>query len=809
MLWGACDALFTPRPLGPFVDVAGVVGGEFGELVEGGGKPYAVAAALLGELRANVATILVLEDVQWADEASLDVLRIVARRLETVPALVICTYRDDELDRRHPLWVVLGELVSAGARRLAVEPLSPGAVATLAGPHDVDADELFRKTAGNPFFVVAALAAAESGIPNTVRDVVLARVVRLSPEGRALLETVAVLPPQAELWLLEAVASEVVGRVEECLNSGLLAAVSGGVAFRHELARLAVVASLAPDRRAALHRAALGALTTPPGGTLDLARLADHAVAAGDGRAVLEYVPAAAARAASLGAHREAAAQYAAALRFSGRLEPAERAELLARRAQECYLTDQNDDAIEAAKGALQLYRELGDHRREGNALRELSEIVWCPGRVRESEQAGREAVAVLSELRPDRELAIAYCNLSMLCEDSEEAIAWGRRALELAEDLGDDEIVVEALRSFGLAEVQAGERGGVETLERALALAEERRLVSQVGRVFNNLVISGVWIRDYVLADRYLDAGFEYCGEHGLELYRLYMLAHRARSELDQGRWATAAESAALVLRVPRAATTPRILALVVLGLVRARQGDPDVWMLLDEAQLLAEPTGELARIGPVAAARAEAAWLEGRHEAVAEATEAALELARRRKSSWQLGELCYWRWRAGVREAIPPEAAEPYALQIAGDWPRAAELWTQIGCPYEAALAVADGDREDALRRALGELHRLGAQPAAAFVARRLRERGARALPRGPRRSTRHNPAGLTDRELDVLALITEGLHNAEIADRLFLSRKTVDHHVSAILRKLEVPSRGQAGVAAIRLGLSTQDR
>ena len=291
--------------------------------------------------------------------------------------------------------------------------------------------------------------------------------------------------------------------------------------------------------------------------------------------------------------------------------------------------------------------------------------------------------------------------------------------------------------------------------------------------------------------------------------MHRLYLIANRARAELDTGRWTDAVNSAAAVLRVPRASTTPRIMTLVILALVRARRGDPQVWDPLDEAWALAEPTRELLRVAPVAAERAEAAWLEGRNETIAESTEMALDLAVRRRSSWRIGELACWRRRAGSQEEIPAGAAEPFALELRGKREAAAQRWTEIGCPYEAALALADADEDDALRRALAELHRLGARPAAAIVARRLHERGARGVARGPRRTTKANPANLTTRELEVLQLVAQGLRNADIADRLFLSRKTVAHHVSAILRKLDVASRGQAGAKALQLGIVGQDR
>jgi DNA-binding CsgD family transcriptional regulator len=220
----------------------------------------------------------------------------------------------------------------------------------------------------------------------------------------------------------------------------------------------------------------------------------------------------------------------------------------------------------------------------------------------------------------------------------------------------------------------------------------------------------------------------------------------------------------------------------------------------------LLADSTGEPQLIYPAAAARAEIAWLDGDPHGIAEATNDALALALERGDSWAAGELACWRWRAGFHDELPAAlVAKPYRLSIAGDWGAAAERWRTIGCPYEATLALADADDQAALRQALEELNRLGARPAAAIVARRLRERGIRSVPRGPRPITRQNPAGLTARELEVLALLAEGLRNAQIAERLVLSTKTVDHHVSAVLRKLDVSTRGEASAKATRLGLT----
>jgi DNA-binding CsgD family transcriptional regulator len=213
---------------------------------------------------------------------------------------------------------------------------------------------------------------------------------------------------------------------------------------------------------------------------------------------------------------------------------------------------------------------------------------------------------------------------------------------------------------------------------------------------------------------------------------------------------------------------------------------------------------SGELPRLAPVAVARAEAAWLEGRNDAILAFTEETHALAVGLRAMSVVGDLALWRRRAGLEEEPPPALPEPYSLTLGGDHERAASWWAAHRCPFEAALALADSQADAALHRALSRFQKLDARPAAAIVARRLRDRGARGLPRGPRAATRRNPAGLTSREAEVLALLEQGLTNPVIADRLFLSVKTVDHHVAAILRKLGVRSRGEAAAVSVRRGL-----
>jgi DNA-binding CsgD family transcriptional regulator/tetratricopeptide (TPR) repeat protein len=801
VLWGTCDPLFTPRPYGPLFAIAEGTGGELGTALAQGANPHQVALVLARELRSPPPTLLVLEDLHFADEATLDVFTLLVRRAEATPALVVGTCRDDALENAHPLRRVLGELATAGVRRLKLAPLSPDAVGQLAAPHGVGGQALYDKTGGNPFFVVEVLAGGSEEIPPTVKDAVLARAMRLSPIARQLLEAAAVVPQRAELWLLEALAGAAVEAVDECVGAGMLVPEGDGVVFRHELARLSLESSVGPASKARLHRRALAAISGRPAHPLDFARLAHHAEAAGDAVAVVRFAVPAAERASSMGAHREAAAQYGRVLR-SGAGPPLEqRADVLERRSHECYLTDQSDEAIAALEEALECRRALGDRLGEGRTLTRLSYILWCPGRARESGRAAREAVAVLEPLPASRELAKAYANLARSIGETDGWAAgagWGERALQLALDLGDTETALEAKRTLA----RALPDGGLEAMGQVFDDAQRAGLVEETGSTYGWLADNALDARRYDMAADQLARGLEYCSDHGLELFRLYLLSHRARLYLAQGRWAQAAETADAVLRIPRTSIMPRITALTVLGLVRARRGDPGHRPLLDEAWDLARPTGEIGRFGRVAAARAEAAWLISDPDGVASATELALALALRCGSALA-DELAVWRHRAGLGPQEPVVAGSPHGLQLAGSWDAARASWVEAGCPYEAALCLADADDEARLRLALEELLELGARPAAAMLARRLRERGVVSLPRGPRPTTLQNQYGLTARELEVLALVNEGLQNGQIADRLVVSVRTVDHHVEAILRKLGAKTRADARVTATSLG------
>ncbi|HEV2237729.1 MAG TPA: AAA family ATPase [Ktedonobacterales bacterium] len=809
VLWGACEALFTARPLGPLYDIARQAPDPLRQLLARETNRAALFAAVLDELaRGPLPTVLVIEDVHWADEATLDLIKFLGRRVSRTSGCLILTFRDDELGGDHPLRLVLGDLPARELTRIALPALSEAAVRALAAPARRSPAQVYALTGVNPFFVTALLAPGAGDAPASVADAVLGRKARLAPEAQRLLELVAVAPSRIEWRVIASISPEHAAALDACLSAGMLALADGMLGYRHELARQAVEAALPPPRRQALHAGILRALLASEGVDVSLARLVHHASFAEDAAQVLRFAPEAARQAAARGALREAVALYQVALKYAAHLQPQPHAELLEALANALYVHGRFPDALAPTNEALAIWRALDQPESVGRTLALLSRLdrYVVPAA---ADAHARAAVALLETLPPGQELARAYANLAglrMVVSDRAQVLLWGRRAIELAERLHDPATECAALNSIGCATWCAGDESGRLMLERSLRLAQELDADSDVLRAFSNLAENAAKHRDFELASRYVDEGLRYSTDRDLDEMIGCLRDTRARVRFDRGEWSAAEEEATALIGTSWRSGPDRTFDLVIIGQLRARRGDPGVAAVLDQARDMAHATREMQFITPVAAARAEWRWLRGDLEGCRAEARVGYELALAVDEPWHWGEAALWLWRGGGLDEAPPRTPAPFALEIAGDWRAAAQAWEALGCPYERALALLAGD-EAAQRTALAILEGLGAAPAADIVRRRLLAAGARGLPRGPRPATQANPHGLTPRQLEILLLLAEGLHNAEIADRLSTTPKTVEHHVSAVLAKLGVRSRAEAVRMAFHLGVAAR--
>ncbi|GIM88912.1 ATP-binding protein [Paractinoplanes toevensis] len=804
VVWGACDPLLTPRALGPLHDIARALGGRLRDRIADAPRVEVFDLFLTALDRPPQAArpVVVLEDLHWADEATLDMVAFLGRRLALCRALLLITYREEEIAPDHRLRTVLAGLPRGLTRRVSLPPLSAAAVAEMARRAGRNSPDVYAVTGGNPLLVTEVLAARTEGVPPTVRDLVLSRLAALTEPARDVARLVSVVPAHTSAELLAGRAAA----VDECLAGGILTAKGDGVAFRHELLRRAVEESLSPVRRMALHAEVLAALSSRPG--VDPARLVHHAHHAADTAAVLRWAPVAARRAASLGAYRQAAALYVIALPLTADHPPAERAALLEEYADAAYHGGLSGEAIDARRRALALREELGDPRRVGGNLRWVSRLLWWNGRPDEARAAAWRAVRVLEAVPPGRELAAAYSNLSqlfMLAGELPEAISWGRRALELALLTGDRDTELHAMVNIGSARWNAGDRAGIAELERAHEQAAAAGLDDHAGRALVNLGTSAVDACDFATAESTFDRMVAFLSARDLDGYTRHVLGHRARLELFRGDWRAALDDAEQALTGPPVPGPSLVPAIAVRLTVRGRLGESGLLGAARDAADRAYRSGEIQFVGPAAVLLAELYWLAGDDERAAAEARRGLAVAERGGQQagqpWFLGELAFWLWRCGGLEAPPASTAEPYRLLITGEWERAAAWWRERGCPYPEAEALSGGDPVAALRI----YDRLDAVPAARRLRATLRERGL-PVPRGPRPATAADPTGLTGRQREVLALLAEGLSNADIAARLTLSAKTVDHHVSAVLAKLGVSTRGQAAAAARRLNIGS---
>jgi DNA-binding CsgD family transcriptional regulator/tetratricopeptide (TPR) repeat protein len=802
--WGSCDPV--PRPLGAILETAEALGIDIPRDDRG-----TTSSRFLDGIRAAPrAPVVIVEDIHWADEATLECLAYLGRRVHRTSALVLVTTRDDEIPAGHPVRIMLGDLLSAAGARI-VEPrrLSRSAVERLVGD-GAAGRRVWEVAGGNPFLTSELRGAAGNEIPVTLRDAAAARMARLSAAGRTAAEVAAVAGQRCEAWLLERMLAAEAEAVDECIDHGLLIASDDRLSFRHELARLAVLEGISPPRRISIHRRLFDILEATPASRGDTARLVHHAIGAADHDAVLRLAPKAAVEAAQRSSHREAAQHYRRALDVAGVLGDAERAALLESYAVECHMTDDRDAAISALEEVVSLHRTRGDRLRTADGLVRMTTVLFRAGRTDDAEEAARAALTEIDGLPltgTHVRVYRAHAYLRMLTRNSQEAIAWARRALDAAAEIGETD-VADIRNALGSALVVAGDIDeGERELGAAVALAHTRADPLQEALAASNL---GSALGEMGFPHRarpHLEWSIRLGEDHDVGAAESYASAWYALTDLSLGLWTAAAERAGEILSRPSSPPIAVVMARICLGRLAARRGDADVWMHLDAALELADQTRTLQRQAPVRAARAEAAWLEGDLDRTRAEAEAQFARAVAHGHLPFTAELGFWLTQSGVEVTLPQDPADGYGLLARGRWSEAAGVWADRGGVYERALAQSFGD-EHARRDALGMLDELGALPLARRVRRSLREAGVRGIPRAPG-TARRAAAGLTARELEVLRLLAEGMSNAAIARRLMISARTVDHHVSAVLAKTGTSARGEAVAKALQEGVVSLGR
>lgn len=803
--WGMCDALYTPQTLGPIYDIAISLCKKTRILAESGTNSVALFPALLSELSKPVLQILVIEDIHWADYATLDFVKYIARRIAVLSTVLIVSFRDDEIDHAHPVQAVFGDLQSRQITRIKLLPLSLSSVEALNTSAAYDANHLMKVTGGNPFFLSELLAFPSEdlhSIPVSIKETVNARLNRLTEAEREFVEFVSIIPGAIDIKIAAHCTPDAEMLAMACLGKNILKIdADNALRFRHELGRLATLSRIPSGKLRRLHATLLAQLVKASGTKL-ASQIVHHAEGAGDAKAVLKYAPAAADQAATAGSHREAAAHLATALKFVDEAEPEKAALLYERWAYEAGLSLRIDeDVIEARRHAITLWRALGRTEKVGDNLRWLSRLLWYRGEAVQANRYADEAVRILEDGSPSREKALALSlrsQIHMLNGRMDEAILWGERALEAASNVEGPDIQAHALNNIGTAKIFRGDRSGLDDLEKSLSLAKAHDLHEDAARVYTNLAEYAVEFREYDLAEWALNEGIAFDTKHDLDSWTFYLVGRLAQLRLEEGRFDEAIAIAENVLSRKNQTLLMRLPAQIVLAKAQLRRGDNTAQHSLDAALESALKTDEIQYIAPIRIACIEQAWLNNRNSAAEMHIGAMPPDLSDTVSEWVYGEFLFWSAKCGYAlplaqgKKLPP----PYAQYVEGDARAASELFLNLGADYLAAALLSEDQAEECLKSGYALAKKIRGEPLMTKIRAAALNAGFDGkyfkTQRGPYHAARSHPLGLTKKEQEILAMIVDGANNQEIADQLSRSKRTIEHHISSIFSKLSASNR-----------------
>ncbi len=805
---GSCDALFTPRPLAPLYDVLLQINNVLWKESQGITERSVLFSSVLHALsKQDQTTLIVFEDIHWADEATLDFIKFLARRISQLNCLFILTYRNDEITAAHPLRNVLGQLPPDSFTRIELPPLSLEAVQQWAAEKGYNGNDVYSISGGNPFYVSEILASYSTGVPDNIKDAVLAVYNRQEERTKQIWELLSVIPAGLELVYINRFDAHYSAAIERCIAATILVIKDGIVFFKHELYRRTIESSLSALKRISLNKRILELLKESFEQNQQLERIIHHAKNANEYGLVVSYAPRAARQAALVGAHIEAARLYLSAIEYYKGSDHQVFIELYEAYAYECYLTNRIKDAIIYTGKALAIRKEENEPEKIGNSLRFLSRLWWFDGNRKNAEMYAAQAIEMLDKQPPSGAKAMAYSNmsqLSMLAKHSADCIFWGEKAIAMAEELELEDVLSHAQNNVGTIymKMPATVNKGLALLKQSLQLALKNSYHEHVARAYTNISSISVERKDYAFAEQALEDGIQYCEERDLDSWYAYMSSWKTRLLLETGRFTAAAELAERLLRNEQPPVV-KIGLLTVMATLKMRRGESGVRPLLAEACSKAFETMELQRVIPAMVAALEYEWITGNILAEDSYVTRTIELIGGSDDLFETSEFAFWLRKARSQCLTVAQPYEGFDTSTKQKALQAACTWKKLCRPYEQAIILFEGN-EASKREAISIIHDLGAAAVYEKMKQEMRVSGIRSIPRGIRKTTRLNPAGLTEREMDILPLLKDGLQNREIASRLYISAKTVDHHISSILFKLDVNSRTKAVHEAVRLAI-----
>ena len=811
---GTCDALFTPRPLAPLYDIAWQIRHDLIDSSTDLHDRAGLFSRFFQELKKqDQISIIVFEDIHWADEATIDFIKFMGRRITHLQCMFILTYRDNEIHPLHPLSNIFGQLSPDSFTRIALNPLSQEAVIKLAEEKGYDGEKVFEVSGGNPFYVNEILSSYSEGVPANIRDAIISAYNRTNEKTRQVWDLLSVIPGKFEIKYLEKFAPAYLEAVDNCMQLQILIQQEGQIFFKHELFRIAIENHLSPLRRVSLNKTILELFLRDFEENNEIERIVHHSKNANAYDLVVKYAPIAAKSAACVGSHIEASKLLYTAIEFFQGDDPDIRISMYESYAYECYLTNSIKQAIIYAGKTLRLLKAAGDVERTADCMRFLSHLRCCDGDRKTALSLGLEAIGILSEEPPSKVKAMAFSNISQLkmhFDDLADSMDWAMKSFAVARGLNDEEALCPALINIGTLNmiIPSSWNEGVEQLRKSLSISLKNSYHEHAARAYANLARNAFRLKDYEFVNNILEDGIRYSDERELPYWNFTILSVKARLMFDKGKWNEAYIIAEKLLNHEYHGSF-EIHAVLVMALIKMRKGEFDeAFQLIIKAKALTSKGIELQTMIPLVVASLEYEWLTAQRILETDDLNMVLKMIEGSALTIENSELAFWLMKVRKQHLALKEVYEGYHVKnVAGAHKaaihKAAAHWNKLGNPYARAMVLFEGSDDDK-KDAISIVQDLGADSAFERMKLEMRSSGIKGIPRGLRKSTKLNAALLTGREMDVLELLKDGLQNKEIANKLFISAKTVDHHISAILFKLDVNSRVKAVNEAIKLEL-----